>query len=85
MRDLSYVELLRDMLGDMRARMATIGPKMELDAAKKEIAPAFEPYKQRVAGNDPWLQRWFDRYWRNPIIEVLWKESRGIPIEQGKG
>lgn len=85
MKDLSYVRTLRDMLRDTRARMATIGPKMELAAAKKEIAPYFAPYEKRIAGDDPWLQRWFVRYWRSPISEALWKESRGVEIKQGKG
>lgn len=85
MRNDSYVRLLRDMLADLRARMAVIGPKEELEQATKDIAPAFAPYANRIAGRDPWLQSWFIKYWQNPVSEMLWKESRGIPIEQGKG
>jgi glyoxylase-like metal-dependent hydrolase (beta-lactamase superfamily II) len=85
MHDDSYLKLLRDMLSDLRARMATIGPKESLDQATKDLAPAFATYQSRFAGDDPWLQSWFVKYWQKPISEALWKESRGIPIEQGKG
>jgi glyoxylase-like metal-dependent hydrolase (beta-lactamase superfamily II) len=85
MRSDAYIRLLRDMIADLRARMAVIGPKEELEQAKKDIAPAFAPYQKRIAANDPWLQSWFVKYWQDPISEMLWKESRGIPIEQGKG
>lgn len=82
MHDTSYVKLLRDMLSDLRARMAAIGPKENLDQATKDLAPAFAQYQKRFAGSDPWLQKWFVQFWQNPISEALWKESRGIPIEQ---
>jgi glyoxylase-like metal-dependent hydrolase (beta-lactamase superfamily II) len=83
MQDNSYLKLLRDMLSDLRTRMAAIGPKETLDQATKELVPAFEKYQERFAGDDPWLQKWFVTFWQTPIIEALWKESRGIPIEQG--
>jgi glyoxylase-like metal-dependent hydrolase (beta-lactamase superfamily II) len=85
MRDDSYVRKLRTMLADLRARMAVIGPKEELEQAKRDIAPAFAPFEKQFAGDDPWLQNWFVEYWQNAISEDLWKESRGMPIEQGKG
>lgn len=85
MRDYSYLKLLRDMLSDLRARMARIGPKEDLKQAATDLAPAFAKYQARFAGDDPWLQSWFIRYWQTPITEALWKESRGVPIEQGKG
>lgn len=85
MHDNSYLKLLRDMLWDLRARMAVIGPKENSDQATKDLAPAFAQYQKRFAGDDPWLQKWFVNLWQTPISEALWKESRGIPIEQGKG
>jgi glyoxylase-like metal-dependent hydrolase (beta-lactamase superfamily II) len=85
MRNDSYLRLLRDMLSDLRTRMAAIGPKENLDQAKKDLAPAFGQYEKRLAGSSPWLQKWFGQLWRDPISEALWKESRGIPIEQGGG
>lgn len=83
MRDDSYLKLLRDMLSDLRTRMAAIAPKEELDQAKKDLAPAFARYQSRFGGSDPWLQKWFVTFWQDPISEALWKESRGISIEQG--
>jgi glyoxylase-like metal-dependent hydrolase (beta-lactamase superfamily II) len=85
MRNDAYLRLLRGMLADLRARMAIIGPKEELAQAKKDIAPSFAPYLKRIAGSDPWLQSWFVKSWQDPISEALWKESRGLPIEQEKG
>lgn len=85
MRNLDYVTLLRDMLADLGQRMALIGPKEEMDQATKDIAPAFEPYAGKIAGDDPWLRQWFKKYWQNPFSQMLWKESRNIAIEQGKG
>lgn len=85
MHDDSYLKLLRGMLSDLRARMARIGPKEDLKQAATDLAPAFAKYQARFAGGDPWLQSWFIRYWQTPITEALWKESRGVPIEQGKG
>ena len=83
MRDDSYLKLLRGMLSDLRARMAVIGPKEDMDQAAKDLVPAFAAYEKQLAGDDPWLQKWFVTFWRNPISEALWKESRGIPIQQG--
>jgi glyoxylase-like metal-dependent hydrolase (beta-lactamase superfamily II) len=83
MHDDSYLKLLRDMLSDLRARMAVIGPKEEMDQAAKDLAPAFVQYQRRFAGDDPWRQKWFGNLWQTPISEALWKESRGIPIKQG--
>lgn len=74
-----------DLLLDLRTRMAAIGPRESLDQATKELAPAFEKYQKRFAGDDPWLQKWFVKFWKDPITEALWKESRGISIEQGGG
>jgi glyoxylase-like metal-dependent hydrolase (beta-lactamase superfamily II) len=85
MHDNSYVTALRDMISDLRARMASIGPKEDLDQASKDLAPAFAQYQKRFAGDDPWRQKWFVNWWQTPISEALWKESRGIPIEQGGG
>lgn len=83
MHDDSYLKTLRDMLSDLRARMAVIGPKEDMDQAVKDLAPAFVQYQRRFAGDDPWLQKWFVNLWQTPISEALWKESRGIPIKQG--
>ena len=85
MRNDAYLRLLREMLADLRARMAVIGPKEELTQAKKDIAPAFALYEKQIAGNDAWLQSWFVKSWQDPISEGLWKESRGLPIEQERG
>jgi glyoxylase-like metal-dependent hydrolase (beta-lactamase superfamily II) len=85
MRDDSYVRQLRDMLADLRSRMATIGPKDDLAHATKDLMPAFSRYQRRFAGSDPWLQKWFVDFWQKPISESLWKETRGVPIEQNGG
>jgi glyoxylase-like metal-dependent hydrolase (beta-lactamase superfamily II) len=85
MRDDSYLKLLRGMLSDLRTRMAVLGPRDGMDQAKKDLAPAFASYQKRFAGDDPWRQRWFVTFWQDPISESLWKESRGISIEQGGG
>lgn len=85
MHDDYYLNLLRGMLSDLRARMAVIGRKESMDQATKDLAPAFAQYQKRFAGDDPWLQRWFVTFWQNPISESLWKESRGVPVEQGGG
>ena len=85
MRDDAYLKLLRDMLSDLRSRMEAIGPDEDLDQAKKDMAPAFAQYQKRFAGDDPWRQRWFVQLWQDPIISSLWRESRGMPIEQGGG
>lgn len=83
MRNDSYLQLLRDMLSDLRARMAVIGPKEDLDQTTKDLAPAFAQYQKQFAGDDPWRQKWFVTFWQDPITAALWRESRGLPIEQG--
>jgi hypothetical protein len=85
MRNDSYLRALRTMLSDLSARMAVIGPKEELDQEKKDIAPDFAPFEAKFAGDNPWLRTWFEKYWQNAIAEMMWRESRGMPIEQGKG
>ena len=85
MRDDSYLKVLRDMLSDLRARMAIIGPKEDLEQAKRDMAPAFAQYQKRFAGDDPWRKKWFVQLWQDPIVSSLWRESRGAPIEQSGG
>ena len=85
MRSDSYLKHLRDMLSDLRARMAMIGPRENLEQATKDLAPAFAQYQKRHARDDPWRQRWFVQLWQDPIISSLWRESRSLPIEQGGG
>jgi len=82
MRDDAYLRRLRTMLSDLRTRMAAIGPKEDLEHAAKDMEPAFAAYKRQYAGDDPWRQRWFGSLWQAPIIESLWRESRGLPIKQ---
>lgn len=85
MHDTRYVRQLRDMLAALRTRMAVLGPSENLDQASSDIAATYAPFETRFTGGDPWLALWFGKYWRKPMSEMLWKESRGIPIEQGKG
>jgi hypothetical protein len=50
MRDDSYLKLLRDMLSDLRTRMAAIGPKEDLDQAKKEFGSGIWTVPKAVCG-----------------------------------
>jgi glyoxylase-like metal-dependent hydrolase (beta-lactamase superfamily II) len=66
-----------------RVQAAVMGKGLGLDETMAavdltDLAPEF-------TGGDPWLGKWFKRYWADPFVEACWKEATGQPIEQGHG
>ncbi|MDR0184835.1 MBL fold metallo-hydrolase [Lysobacter arvi] len=84
MRDDGYVTRVVDLIDATRdAVAAQVRQGASMDDAKKRID--LSAGRAQFAGDDPWLSRWFDRYWTQPFIEAAYREATGAPIEQGEG
>jgi len=84
MRDDAYVARLIDLIGHTRdAVVPLVKQGASMDDAKKRIDLSAD--RARFVGDDPWLVRWFDRYWTQPFIDAAYREAKGEPIEQGEG
>jgi glyoxylase-like metal-dependent hydrolase (beta-lactamase superfamily II) len=81
--DAGYVDQLLDLITDMRDQVARMPPDIDLEAARSALDVS--AHRRRFADDDAWLGLWFDQYWVYPFAESLWKEARGVPIEQGTG
>lgn len=82
-RDKAQVDRLISMLNHIRAQVAPFANDTtpvadvisKVDLTGQETA---------IAGNDPWLRRWFRAYWRDPIISSALREARGQAVIQGE-
>lgn len=84
MQDNTYVSRVIDLIGHTREAVAPLVKQgVTSDEAKKRID--LSPDRARFVGDDPWLERWFDRYWTQPFTDAAWREATGEPIEQGEG
>jgi len=84
MHDDHYVDNLVDLIGDTREAVAPLVKEgVAMDEAGKRVDLSAD--RARFVGDDPWLGRWFDRYWTQPFIDAAWREAKGEPIEQGEG
>jgi len=84
MRDDKYVAQVADLIGHTRDAVAPLVKQgMTLDEMIKRVDLSAD--RARFVGDDPWLVRWFDRYWTQPFIDAAFREATGEPIEQGEG
>jgi len=84
MHDDTYVTRLIDLIGHTREAIAPLVKQgVALDEANQRIDLSDD--RARFVGDDPWLARWFDRYWTQPFIDAAYREARDEPIEQGEG
>jgi len=84
MHEDTYVARLDGLIGDTRDAVAPLAKQgLSMDEANKRIDLSAD--RARFVGDDPWLVRWFDRYWTQPFIDAAWREAKGEPIEQGEG
>ncbi len=83
-RDASYVDQLVGLIEEVRVQIAPLAAQgMELDEARGHVD--LSAHRTLFAGDDPWLMRWFDRYWVRPMTESAWREAKGLEIVQGGG
>ena len=84
MHDDDYVTRLVDLIAHARDAVA---PLVEQGATKDEAKRRVDlsADRMRFVGDDPWLARWFDRYWTQPFVDAAYREAKGEPIEQGEG
>jgi len=84
MHDDAYVARLIDLIGHTRDAVAPLAKQgLTLDETVKRVDLSAD--RARFVGDDPWLVRWFDRYWTQPFIDAAYREAKGEPIEQGEG
>ena len=80
----TYVTRLIDLIGHTREAVSPLVKQgVTLDEANQRIDLSVD--RARFVGDDPWLARWFDRYWTQPFIDAAYREARDEPIEQGEG
>jgi glyoxylase-like metal-dependent hydrolase (beta-lactamase superfamily II) len=82
LRDTVHIDRLITMLEDIRAQVAALA-STDMDAAAVTAAVNLESASHAIAGDDPWLNRWFRDYWKDPIVSSALREARGEPIVQG--
>jgi glyoxylase-like metal-dependent hydrolase (beta-lactamase superfamily II) len=83
-RDRRYLDDLAALLRDVRAQVGALAAKgLSLDEVRAQVD--LSAHRTRFTGGDPWLARWFDAYWTQPIVAAAYKEARGEPIEQSLG
>jgi len=80
--DSAYVDKLVAMLNDVRAQVAPLAPS-DMDAAAVSGAVDMDAASTDLAGDDPWLRRWFGAYWKGPVVSSALREARGEEIIQG--
>lgn len=80
-RDRSYVELLREMLTDMRRQAAdAVARGLDLEETRKALD--FSAFAPRFPQGEL-EQRLFQAWWASPIGRSLWLEATGQPVIQG--
>jgi hypothetical protein len=83
-KDRVCIERLISLIGEVRAKVAPLAKQgVSLDDTRKQLD--FAAQRELFSGGDPWLARYFDRYWVAPFVESAWKEANGISITQGEG
>lgn len=79
--DRAYLDRLIALLSEVRAQVGPLAAQgLNLEETRKRVD--FAAQAAAFAGDDPWLRRWFDQYWVQPITAAAWKEAKGLPIEQ---
>lgn len=80
-RDTSYVDRMIALVKDVRRQ---VRPLVAAGATIEEIQRKVDltAHKRQLVGDDPWKGRWFDAYWKQPIVVSAYKEAKGEPIEQ---
>lgn len=56
-----------------------------VDQKQARAALRMDDHAKSFAGNDPWLRRWFDSYFVDPLAISAFKEAKGEAIVQSLG
>lgn len=83
LRDTTYLDWLITALAQVRAE---VGPFARTDKTADAVSEAidFTTARDRIAGADPWLRRWFRSYWQDAVVSSALREARGEPVVQGR-
>jgi glyoxylase-like metal-dependent hydrolase (beta-lactamase superfamily II) len=82
--NVEYIDELSAALNDVRTQVAP-WTSSKLDAASVSEKVNLNAFRDHIVGDDPWLQRWFKSYWKDPIVSSSLREALGEPIVQGSG
>lgn len=83
-RDSAYLNQMIALIEDVRAQVGLLARQgLSLDAVRAKIDLA--AHAKLFAGDDPWLNRWFQDYWVSPITQAAYKEAKGEPVVQSLG
>lgn len=75
MHDWSYASLVAAMLDTLGAQMTRAAAEtMSLDSARTRID--LGGFQRKLAGDDPYLMRAFDRFFLSSAVERAWEEAR---------
>lgn len=81
MRDNGYVLRLEALLETVRDQVGKAFAT-GMNAKQTRQAVNLDAARRSFTGGDPWLDRWFDSYWTDPIVASAWKEAKGDAIVQ---
>jgi glyoxylase-like metal-dependent hydrolase (beta-lactamase superfamily II) len=84
-RDETYLMQLGRLVEASRQRVGAVVMEKGLNLEETKAQVDLSDLAAEFTGGDPWLDKWFKRYWAEPFIEACWKEAVGQPIEQGHG
>lgn len=69
-------------LKDVRAQVAPLAAQgLSLADVHKKVD--LQRDETAFVGNDPWLRKWFESFWAEPIVTSAYKEAKDEPIVQG--
>lgn len=83
MTDRRYLDTIRSALVDVRQQAASLASDESVTLANVAQRMNFDELERTIAGDDPWLKRWFRNYWAGPIASSALREARGEAIVQG--
>lgn len=84
MRGDAYMQRLIALIAHTRDAVAPLAARgMTLEQVRDSVDLSTD--RARFVGDDPWLTRWFDRYWTQPFLDAAYREATGQAIEQGEG
>ncbi len=79
----------RAQIGRISAALAAVEAQVKPLAAQgltlAQVAARVDSgaVRRSFVGDDPWLGRWFEAFWVQPIVASAYKEAKGEPIAQG--
>jgi glyoxylase-like metal-dependent hydrolase (beta-lactamase superfamily II) len=81
--DRRHLDRMAALIADTRAQVGALVAKgASLDDVRGKVD--LRDHARVLTADNPWLRRWFDRYWTEPFVASAYKEAKGEPISQAE-